>query len=398
MNSPDSGFDRRRLLLLCAASFFSIVSMRMCDPMLPAFVDAFSINTGEAARTVSFFALAYGSMQLLFGPLGDRYGKFRVISCAVLACTVGNLFAALSQEWSMLLAARTLAGATAAGIIPLTLAWVGDSVSYERRQEVLGQVMFATVLGISLGQWSAGAVAETLGWRWTFVATTLTFLCLGAYMLRESRHSDDSQPSTQGFVHGMIHVLSIPWARWILALTALEGATAFAIMTFIPSQIYERFDLSLKHAAGVSALFAGGGLIYSFQARRMVAALGETGLALGGALMTAGFLIALTWLPNWYLAMPCCLLAGLGFTMLHATLQTHATQMAPSVRGTATALFGACIFLGQSLGIVTIAALLEDLGYQWVFVLCGALIALIGGAFAFSIRKHSPPDDVPTAI
>ncbi len=133
----NDSFDRQRLVLLCAASFFSIVSMRMCDPMLPAFVDVFSVSTGEAARTVSFFALAYGSMQLLFGPLGDRYGKFRVISCAVLACTIGNLLAALSGDWSILLAARAISGATAAGIIPLTLAWVGDSVSYERRQEVL---------------------------------------------------------------------------------------------------------------------------------------------------------------------------------------------------------------------------------------------------------------------
>lgn len=391
MKSADDSFDRQRLMLLCLASFASIVSMRMCDPLLQAFVAAFSVSTGEAARTVSWFALAYGSMQLLFGPLGDRYGKFRVISIAVLACTLGNILASLSGSWSMLLAARTISGAAAAGIIPLTLAWVGDSVSYERRQEVLGQVMFATVLGIALGQWFAGSVAEWLGWRWVFVTTTAAFFTLGLWMIYSPKKQPDPDltPSGQGFVSGMGHVLSIPWARWILALTALEGATAFAILTFIPSLMFERFGLSLQHAAGVAALFAGGGLIYGYQARRMVAVLGESGLASLGALMTAGFLVAMTIAPSWHFAAPACLLAGLGFTMLHATLQTHATQMAPSVRGTATAIFGACIFLGQSLGVVVIAEVWEQINYQLIFATCSALISMLGLAFALSIRKRN---------
>lgn len=389
MDTSNTGFDRQRLMLLCLASFASIVSMRMCDPMLQAFVSAFSVSTGEAAQTVSLFALAYGSMQLLFGPLGDRFGKFRVISVAVLACTLGNLLASLSGNWELLLLARTLSGATAAGIIPLTLAWVGDTVGYERRQEVLGQVMFATVLGIALGQWFAGSVAGALGWRWTFAATTIAFLLLGSWMLRSTRKKaiPDPPATGPGFVRGMGHVLSIPWARWILGITALEGATAFAILTFVPSLLFDRFGLSLQHAAGVSALFAGGGLIYGYQARRMVAALGEKGLALWGGLMTAGFLVALTISPSWHFAAPACLFAGLGFTMLHATLQTHATQMAPTVRGTAAALFGACIFLGQSIGVVVIAGTWETASYQVIFGVCASIIALIGIAFSLSIRQ-----------
>ena len=44
-------------------------------------------------KTISAFALAYGVLQLFFGPLGDRYGKVRVIGCATLACTVGSVVA-----------------------------------------------------------------------------------------------------------------------------------------------------------------------------------------------------------------------------------------------------------------------------------------------------------------
>jgi MFS transporter, YNFM family, putative membrane transport protein len=43
--------------------------------------------------------------------------------------------------------------------------------------------------------------------------------------------------------------------------------------------------------------------------------------------------------------------AGLGFYMMHSTLQINATQMAPAVRGTAMAVFAGCLFLGQSVGV-----------------------------------------------
>jgi len=63
--------------LLCACCFASIASMRACDTLLPAIGAEFAASTGEAARTVYTFAIAYGVFQLCFGPLGDRYGKLR---------------------------------------------------------------------------------------------------------------------------------------------------------------------------------------------------------------------------------------------------------------------------------------------------------------------------------
>lgn len=387
--SGNGNFDRAALLALCAASFFSLMSMRLCDPLLPAFSDQFGISIGQAALSVSSFAIAYGLLQLAFGPMGDRYGKFRVIACAVTACTVGNAVAAASQDWTLLVVARTLAGATAAGIVPLTLAWVGDAVDYERRQEVLSYVMSATVIGIAGGQWTAGLMAETVGWRWAFVLLAIAFALLGGGMLRMSaRRPHVVQAERQTFVQGMRSVLALRWARWILALTLVEGALAFAIMTFIPAYLYSRFGLSLKVAAAVAMLFALGGLLYASQARRLVAALGETGLSAGGALLLGAGLLALLYLPAWQWAPPVCLLAGMGFTMLHATLQTHATQMAPATRGTATALFGACIFLGQSLGIAIMAAIIDGHGYAPVFLGCAGVVAALGIVFAISVRRR----------
>ena len=387
----EPSFDRAGLVALCIAAFVSMSAMRLCDPLLPAFAHAFGVTTGEAARTISAFAVAYGSLQLMFGPLGDRYGKFRVIAVAVTACTVGNLMAVMSGDLRALIIARVLSGATAAGVIPLSLAWVGDSVAYDRRQEVLGHLMVATLLGAAFGQWMSGVLADSVGWRWAFGALALMFACTGGYLLRMARTRAPSPdaPSTAGsFFANVRQVLRERWARWILAVTALEGAFAFSVIAFVPAYLHADFGMSLNRAAAVAALFAGGGLAYAFQARRMVGWLGEPGLAAGGAGLLGLCLLGMAVMSGWIWAIPACLAAGLGFAMLHATLQTHATQMAPAVRGTATALFGACIFLGQSLGILAAAFVIDHGGYRVVFALAGSVIVITGGVFARSLSRR----------
>lgn len=390
MSDAHPSFDRAGLIALCVAAFVSMSAMRLCDPLLPAFAAAFSVTTGEAARTISAFAVAYGSMQLLFGPLGDRYGKFRVVAVAVTVCTAGNLMASWSNSLDGLVVARVLSGATAAGVIPLSLAWVGDSVTYDRRQEVLGHLMVATLLGAAFGQWMSGVMADSVGWRWAFALTATMFALTGAQLLRMSagRTPAGGRAEAGNFFRNLQAVLALRWARWILGLTALEGAFAFAVIAFVPAYLHGEFGMSLNRAAAVAALFAGGGLAYAFQARRMVAWLGEPGLAVGGAGLMGACLVGMACMPSWVLALPGCLLAGLGFAMLHATLQTHATQMAPAMRGTATALFGACIFLGQSIGILAAAFVVDHGGYRVVFAIAGLVIATTGGVFARSLRAR----------
>ena len=72
-----------------------------------------------------------------------------------------------------------------------------------------------------------------------------------------------------------------------------------------------------------------GGLLYSLFARRWLALLGEHGLAMLGASAIACGLLLLAWSPVVAWAVVGCFFAGLGFYMLHNTLQTQATQMAP---------------------------------------------------------------------
>lgn len=378
-----------KLWLVAGCAFTSMASMRICDAMLPAIATEFVVTPGQAAQAISAFALAYGVLQLFYGPLGDRYGKVRVIALATLACTLGNGVAAGAQSLEGLVAGRVLSGATAAGIVPLTMAWIGDSVAYEERQAVLAQLLGATVFGMIAGQWLGGLLADTLGWRAAFAVLALGFALGGGWLASRSlREGTLPHRSAGGFLQGLRAVASVPWARAVLLVTGIEGALAASALTFIPMDLHLRFGLSMPLAGALVALYGVGGLAYSRSARWMLRRWGETGLARIGGVCTALAFGTVALAPGWPWVPPACLLAGFGFYALHNTLQTNATQMMPQARGTAVSLFACCLFLGQSLGVWIAAWVVDRHSAPPVFAGAGAGLLVLGLVFAQLVRRR----------
>jgi predicted MFS family arabinose efflux permease len=81
--------------------------------------------------------------------------------------------------------------------------------------------------------------------------------------------------------------------------------------------------------------------------------------------------------PTWWFAPPAVFAIGYGFYMLHNTLQTVSTQMSPQARGTAVALFASAFFLGQTVGVATVAPLVDRFGAPPLFLLSAALLPLL---------------------
>src|SRR5437870_12411542 len=158
-----SQVDTRGLTLLAVAGFASAAAFRICDPLLPKLAQAFETTTGSAARVITAFSIAYGLLQLLYGPIGDRYGKYRVVATATLACTVGSLGCATVGSLNWLILFRVIAGATAAGIVPLSMAWIGDTVPYAQRHATLARFLTGTILGMAGGQVIRGCFDDALG-------------------------------------------------------------------------------------------------------------------------------------------------------------------------------------------------------------------------------------------
>lgn len=383
----------RLITLLMLAAFGSAASVRIADPLLPVLIEVFGASTRGAAQTVTLFALAYGVMQLVYGPLGDRYGKLHVIALACLACTAGSVGAALAPSLEVLIAFRFLSGATAAALVPLSIALIGDLVPYEQRQSVLARYISGGVLGLITGQSISGLLADMISWRAPFVFLAVMFAIVGL-LLAELRRGSVAEPiggrSAQPLLSRYREVLSVGWARLVILVAFVEGAATFGALAFVPTYLHLRYGLSLSAAGGVVALFGGGGLLYALVARRLIARLGERGLVLCGALILGlGFAIAAALGDSWWPALPALLAAGLGFYMFHNTLQTHATQMTAGARGTAVSLFAASLFTGNSVGVMAAALAVEAGQERWPFAAAALVLPVLGFCFQAVLRRRA---------
>lgn len=385
--------QRRTIALLAFAGFASMASVRVCDGLLPELIRAFDRPAAETAYVITAFAIAYGVMQVVLGPLGDRYGKYRLITVAALTCAGWSAATALAPSFAWLLALRAVTGGTTAAIIPLSLAWIGDSVPYSERQPVIARMVMGVILGVGGGQLLGGGLADTLGWRWAFAILSLLYLAVGTLMLMDLRrgaaHARRAPASANlAIVAKITSVLRVPWARRVLLTVFVEGILVFGTLALMPYYLNHYFHVSLTVAGATVALFALGGFFYTTQARRLVPALGEIGLSLAGGGVAGLSLVALGLGGSWLWGMPASFGLGLGYYLIHNTLQTNATQMVPDHRGTGVSVFAACLFLGQSSGVTAAASLLHRIGPTLLFTVAGAGMALLGLSFASGLRAQ----------
>jgi predicted MFS family arabinose efflux permease len=368
---------RRSILLLSLSNFSSMSVQRICDAMLPALAQEFSVSLAQAAQVVSFFAIAYGAALLFYGPIGDRVGKFALIAFCTLACSIGSVVSALAPDLSTLVLGRVLVALAAAAMIPMGLAWVGDAVSYDKRQETLALLGLGSTLGLVSGQLLGGLFTDWFGWRWAFWFLTALFGVVGALQWRDWRQQRvqphhmaglAGAPATrQRFGAQLLVILRRPHARAVLLTSVAQGALAWV-----------------------------GGVLYMVGARRLIPRLGERGLVLTGAAALSIGACGLAFTPYALLAPVASLVAGFGLFMMQNTLQTNATQMAPERRGAAVSSFACCFFLGQAIGVWLAGLSVAEHGTRPLMV-AGALGTLAVGAAFGRLRARQSARAVAAA-
>jgi predicted MFS family arabinose efflux permease len=388
------------VVALSLGAFASGVSLRLTDALLPLFAREFGIPLGSAASAITAFSVAYGLSQLFFGPVGDRFGKYRVIAWACAACALTASLCGLAQGFAQLEVARLMAGATAAAIIPLSMAWIGDVVPYDQRQPVLARFLIGQILGLSTGVFVGGFAADHLSWRVPFfgigvlfVAISLTLFAIDRRLPAHARVLNRvAGNALRRMASEFAQVLARPWARVVLVTVFLEGASLYGAFAFIATHLHEHFGLALGSAGAILMVFGFGGLLFAIASATLVRRLGEVGLTLYGGLLLAGSLLAIGLAPLWWWALPGCFVAGLGFYMLHNTLQINATQMAPERRGAAVSAFASCFFLGQAVGVAVFGLLVGRIGTGSVISAgaCGVLVVALNFSRLRSRRDAAP--------
>jgi YNFM family putative membrane transporter len=394
-SGPSSTTPTRAIALLALAGFSAQAMVRATDSLLPQIAAGLGTTVGAASVIVTAYAITHGSVQLIMGPIGDRFGKFRMVAlgCALSALTV--LACGLAPSLTALTLARVASALTAAWIIPLGMAFIGDAVPYERRQAVLGRYLSGQITGQLFGQAAGGIIGDLLGWRAVFFILCAVFALVAAALFRELAVNPTTRPqlradeTSRGLAADYAAVLSSPWARIVLIAGVIEAALMWGAFAYVGADLHARFALSFTLIGTTVAAFGIGGLIYAALVPRLVGRFGPVGLAaFGGVLVGLAYLL-LALAPAWWLAPLAVVAIGLGFYMLHNTLQTNATQMAPQARGTAIAIFSSALYLGQSIGVAGGSLLIDRAGGPAIFLIAALLLPVLGLWFAARLKRRA---------
>ena len=165
------------IFLVCNLGF-GLLSMAICLPSMQEWGELFATDQASVQLTFSGFVVAFGAMQLLYGPLSDQLGRKRVLLFGMALATVSAFGAALAHDVGTLTLARVLQGAGCAAGTVVVRAMVQDLFQGPDRTRVMAYIGMAMGLSPPLATVLGGQLHVRFGWQANFQFLTVMGLCL----------------------------------------------------------------------------------------------------------------------------------------------------------------------------------------------------------------------------
>jgi len=369
------------LFVLSLCGFAGALATRLFDPLITSIAADFATPVSVVALLSSAFALPFGLSQPFLGPTGDAYGKEVVIKVAVTILALCLLASALAPTLGLLFLSRVLGGVAAGGIMPVCMALIGDRFPLAVRQIALSRFIGATLIGQLVGASVGGLIAEGIGWRGVMVcAAALGVTAAGAAitMLPKEAEQGSGQLHVGQALARYSLVLKNPRSFVCFGIVFLEGLAIYGVMPFIGDLLRSREAGGLREAGFVIGGLGIGGLLYAFVVPLLLRfASRPTMMAVGGGVAALGLGGAGFAVP-WGAQMALMVVLGFGFFLLHNSVQTEVTELAPSARASAFSLHAFSFFMGQALGPMVYGLTLPILGAPLSFALGAAVLAVTG--------------------
>ncbi|MFN2364059.1 MAG: MFS transporter [Halarsenatibacteraceae bacterium] len=368
------------LFILGFMAFFANGDNYAVAPLLIDIAQDLQIEVNTAALSVTAYMLSFGLFTIIFGPLGDRFGKTRIIKIAAFGTATFSSLGAVAFNLSSLVVLRTINGAFAAGIFPITMALIGESFSDRNRQNAIAKVMGMMFLGGASATAIGGLLAYVGSWRLVYLFYGLAEFVIAIIMLRilkKSKGSIDSLNFKE--VYGQ-------------AFANKDLLTAVGIIFLVGFTVFGSFTYSgdfVQNVTGLNILFVG--LILSFFGLGAVAGGRKAGdlrnkfgskFLLFAGLLASISLFTLSMTETVIVIIIALFGFGWGFVSLQSTLVAYAQKAMPKLKGTAMSMASFAMFVGGGIGTFVNGKIIDISSLQTIFILAG-IIAIFLGLFSY---------------
>ncbi len=356
------------IFIIMSTSFLGPFGGNMILPMFKNLKDAFNVNIFMISLSIMFFMVPFSVIQLFSGPISDILGGKRTfISSGLALYSTGSMLAFLSPVFHVFLLSRFIQGVGIALVSPLVMALVGDHFKKRLRGRVMGGVAVSITLGSTIGPLAGGYFAST-NWRTSFlflaiITLLITLLSITSLPVKQERLRNKKEKAWSKLKKGFLHrgTLTIGLIGFMLFFTRTNILTYLSdILTLKPYRLTEKVIGEYLSLSGFGGLPAGimAGILTDKIGRKKTTFIG----------LICSLIFSLLFLQPINLTFLFLLLFLLGFstTMTFTPLNTLAVEVNPSMRATATSIYGFTRFLGYALGPTIIYPLYLYSGFNGV--------------------------------
>jgi predicted MFS family arabinose efflux permease len=341
------------LKIVALVVFAQTLFTRAVEPVIPMIAGDLAIDVKTAALLSSAFTFPYALVQPVLGVTGDFFGKTRLMNICVLVASLAALVCAVATSFPLLVTMRVVAGLVAGGVFPIAMALVGDLVPVKQRQVAIARMLAVALTGNLIGSTIAGVIGDLWGWRGVFAGLGsfgLIVTLVAFFMLRGLPAAPTAPFNRAAVLSNFRSIFADPRAKVCFISVFFEAIFIHGLFPYVALLLLAIGVTSSSIAGLLIAAFAVGGVVYSLVVPMLVARMRERYLMLAGGMIAAAGLVLIALHVPWTWQIVVYVLFGLGFYLLHGSIQLHVTDLSQTARGAATSLHSSSFYLGQAIG------------------------------------------------
>lgn len=368
-----------RLSTLILLSALAILPINFFLPSLPQMADEFGVDYGLMGLSLAAYALVSACLQLVAGPLSDRFGRRPVTLWALAIFIVATIGCAIAPNaWTFLMC--RMAQAVIAPTYAVSLSVIRDTTNKEQAASRFGYLAMAWAIAPMLGPTAGGLIDQALGWRASFYVLALLGMAVFALCWTDLRETNNSRSSSM--LEQYRAYPKLLGSKRFLAYCLCMAFSVGAFYAFLSGSPLAAEALELSPAAlGLwMGSITGGFMIGSFLAGQLAGRLPTTTIMIAGrtlacAALLCGIALYLAGVNHVLALFGPCLFVGVSNGLTQPSANASALSVRPTHTGTAAGLAGALTVSGAStVAAIAAAVLSEDNARP------GMLIVMLGSA------------------
>ncbi|MGN6715152.1 MFS transporter [Anaerocolumna jejuensis] len=198
------------LFVIVLSVFMSTLDSSIVNVALPTMSKSLSVSSGAIAWVVSIYLIAVSATMLLFGRLGDIYGKTLVFQIGLAVFTLGSLLCGISDSLIILLTARVIQAVGAAGLMSNSQGIITQVFPDNERGRALGINGAFVALGSLVGPSLGGFIVDYTKWEYIFwinIPIGIIVVILSLKLLPRSKNKLDEKVDLPGSLLFLVFIV-----------------------------------------------------------------------------------------------------------------------------------------------------------------------------------------------